>query len=96
MECSSCGKPYRGGDIISLGRLRVLRPDEATDYHGLPNGVMFRCGTICPRCGYANDAPGFAPGDDVPRQCADGELVVASRHIPPVRILPSPESLMGS
>jgi len=83
MECTNCGERYGGDWIVTLGWLREKNPEVAETYHGWPDDREMHCGTICPHCGYANDAPGYVPGDEIPQQDEDGSWFCATRYMPP-------------
>lgn len=98
LKCSSCGKEYRGDETFTFRWLREHTPEVArrctpkTLFERKPlredqwDETEYKCGTICPHCGHANDAPGFAEGDDVPHKCPDGEIICATRYMPPAQV----------
>ena len=94
MECTSCGKSYDGDDMFTLGWLRRHNEVVAEGFVGWPSDRKMQCGTICPHCGHANDAPGYSPGDEIPQQDTDGTWHCASRYIPPRLIKSIGEAIM--
>lgn len=96
--CSKCGKQYDGKhhtvtyDWLQANAPKVIvrTPHTLMTDRELPrgewSGVEYTCGTVCPHCGHADDAPGFAEGDDVPFQDADGMWISATRYIPPQQV----------
>jgi len=95
MECSSCHQCFQGDDVFTLGWVREHNPDTVRHLsERLSDDYLCRAGTICPHCGYANDAPGYAPGDEIPRQDKNGEWFCATRYIPPRVIMSVGEAIM--
>jgi hypothetical protein len=78
-----CGNVFRGDEIVTADWLRVHAPYHARFLRDAPADKEYSCGTICPQCGKAHDAPGFVEGDDIPFQDTDGTWVCATRDMPP-------------
>lgn len=85
--CSACGEAFDGNEIVTLAWLRSHTPDAARFHRNEPAETRFSCGTICPHCGHANDAPGLVEADCVPHVCDDGMVVCAFRYIPPQPVI---------